>query len=151
MSARGQGRINVKWTIDGIAVIKRTEGEKLILRRAQGSGRLQITAAIDNGGAPMVRSTPWTSRNHEHRVNPGCPAGTRDGTSGKNGQFVACERPRIGGPGFGQLFCTANSKPACRRMRFFCESMRTRNSSLQRHLRLGLTDSIHWPPGFNRG
>lgn len=106
MSACRQGRINVKWTIDGIAVIKRIEGEKLILRRAQGSGRLQITAAIDNGGAPMVRSItmdvaeprpsrePWMSRPVLETEHP------------ENGQFVACERPRIGGPGFGQLFCT---------------------------------------------
>ena len=56
MQAKGAGQLNVNWTVEDIAVIKRVEAGKLILNRAQGSGVLRVTAAIDNGGAKVVQS-----------------------------------------------------------------------------------------------
>ncbi len=56
MQAKEAGKLNVHWTIDDIAVIKQIEPGKLILKRAQGSGSLRVTAAIDNGGAKILQS-----------------------------------------------------------------------------------------------
>jgi hypothetical protein len=56
MQAKCAGRVNVTWTVDDIAVIKRVDGGKLILKRAQGSGILRVTASIDNGGLRTRRT-----------------------------------------------------------------------------------------------
>ncbi len=47
--------LHVSWKVTGIATTYETQGEKIILNRAQGSGRLTITATIDNGGSNMVQ------------------------------------------------------------------------------------------------
>ena len=56
MQAKGAGEVNVNWTVDDVAVIKRIEAGKLILKRAQGNGATRVTASIDNGGAKVVQS-----------------------------------------------------------------------------------------------
>ncbi|MEQ1826545.1 MAG: DUF2341 domain-containing protein [Pirellula sp.] len=56
MQAKDAGEVNIHWTVDDVAVIKRIEGGKLILTRAQGNGVMRVTAAIDNGGAKAVQS-----------------------------------------------------------------------------------------------
>jgi hypothetical protein len=77
MNAKGAGTLNCDWTVSGIAVIKAvvpaswhqrfvpgtsgfaaiTEASpgKLILNRAQNSGKLTVSVAIDNGGAKTAR------------------------------------------------------------------------------------------------
>ena len=56
MLAKGAGQLNYGWTVDGIAVIKQVAAGKLILKRAQNSGSMKISATIDNGGAKTVGS-----------------------------------------------------------------------------------------------
>jgi hypothetical protein len=56
MQAKGVGDVNVQWTVDDVAVIKQIEPGKLILKRAQGTGPMRVTAAMDNGGAKVVQS-----------------------------------------------------------------------------------------------
>jgi hypothetical protein len=56
MQAQGAGDVRVHWTVDDIAVIKRVEAGKLILKRAQGSGTLRVTATIDNGGGKVSKT-----------------------------------------------------------------------------------------------
>jgi hypothetical protein len=56
MRAAGAGRLNFTWTVSGIAVIKQSVPGKLLLTRAQNSGTLTVTAAVNNGGAAVVRS-----------------------------------------------------------------------------------------------
>ena len=51
MKAKGYGELKYDWSISGLAVIKEIKPEKLILERAQNSGKLTITATISNGGA----------------------------------------------------------------------------------------------------
>ncbi len=60
MQAKGAGQFHINWTVDDIAVIKRVEAGKLILKRAQGRGVLRVTAAIDNGGEKVVQSMKIT-------------------------------------------------------------------------------------------
>jgi len=57
MQAKGAGKLNYAWTVSDIAVIKEVAPGKLILRRAQNSGRMTVTAAIHNGGAEVTAAT----------------------------------------------------------------------------------------------
>ncbi len=56
MKAKDAGQLNFHWTVNDIAVMKQIEPGKLILTRAQGSGELQVTASIDNGGAWITQT-----------------------------------------------------------------------------------------------
>lgn len=56
MRAKGASKLNVTWTVRNLATIKEAKSDKLILRRALNSGPLTVTAAIDNGGTPTVKS-----------------------------------------------------------------------------------------------
>ncbi|MGD0092109.1 MAG: DUF2341 domain-containing protein [Planctomycetota bacterium] len=51
MQAKGADKLGYAWTVSDIAVIKEIEPGKLILRRAQNSGRATVSLALDNGGA----------------------------------------------------------------------------------------------------
>jgi len=57
MQAKGAGELKYTWTISDIAVIKEIAPGKLILRRAQNSGRMTVTVAIHNGGAEVTAAT----------------------------------------------------------------------------------------------
>lgn len=56
MEAKGAGALQTKWSVSPFAVIKETAPGRLILKRAQNSGTLTVTATISNGGAPVTRS-----------------------------------------------------------------------------------------------
>ena len=56
MRVKGAGDLKVTWSVGPLAVIKEASPEKLILKRAQNSGKLTVTASISNGGAPVTQS-----------------------------------------------------------------------------------------------
>lgn len=56
LQSKNADKLNVAWTIENVAVIKGIEHESLLLKRAQGSGNLKVTAAIDNGGPKAIQS-----------------------------------------------------------------------------------------------
>ncbi len=56
MQAKGAGDLKVEWNVSGIAVIKEATPAKLILRRAQNSGGMTVTATLSNGGMPVTRT-----------------------------------------------------------------------------------------------
>lgn len=72
MQAKGAGTLHYSWDIAQIAVIKEIVPGKLTLKRAQNSGKLVVTLAVDNGGSPTVQvmeiavrepaSDPWLAR-----------------------------------------------------------------------------------------
>ena len=72
MRAGGAEHLNYTWTVSDIAVIKEIAPGRLILKRAQNSGRLTLTLALDNGGAPTIgtatiqvrepKQDPWVPR-----------------------------------------------------------------------------------------
>ena len=72
MTAKGVGSWQCNWSLEGPAVIRRSEGNRLILQRSQGSGILTIRAKVHNGGAPTMATTtirvvepkhdPWLQR-----------------------------------------------------------------------------------------
>ena len=56
MQAKGAGNLHYTWTVSDIAVIKEMAPGKLILRRAQNSGKMTVTLALNNGGAETVNA-----------------------------------------------------------------------------------------------
>jgi hypothetical protein len=54
MQAKGAGEPKYTWTVSDIAAIKEIAPGKLILRRAQNSGKMTVTVAVDNGGTEMT-------------------------------------------------------------------------------------------------
>ncbi len=98
MQAQGVGAIRVAWTVEDIAVVKRIEADRLVLKRAQGNGRLQITASIDNGGEPTVQTVSidveqpppsqdaWIARPLDAHEQP------------EDNQFIARDRAKRGEP-----------------------------------------------------
>jgi hypothetical protein len=72
MQAKGAGELHYRWSIGGIAAIKQTAPGKLILKRAQNSGAMVVSVAIDNGGQPTHHAAtilvqepahdPWVER-----------------------------------------------------------------------------------------
>lgn len=66
MQARGAGALNHAWTVSGLAVIKRVAPGKLLLDRAQNSGDVIVTAAVDNGGPPTTQTVTIRVREPDH-------------------------------------------------------------------------------------
>jgi hypothetical protein len=74
------GEVNVKWDIAPIAVIKEVKDGKLVLKRAQNSGLMVVTATMENGGQAVTRSVkiavtepaddPWIARASEPDEKP---------------------------------------------------------------------------------
>ena len=91
MQAKGAGTLNVRWTIDDIAVIKQIEPGKLILKRAQGSGTLQVTAAIDNGGAKIVQSITIAVKEPPPSQDEWIPRPLTANEQPEDNQFIARE------------------------------------------------------------
>jgi hypothetical protein len=56
MKEKGVADLTVSWSVGPFAVIQEATPEKLILKRAQNSGKLTVTAKIGNGGAPVTQS-----------------------------------------------------------------------------------------------
>jgi hypothetical protein len=56
MQAKGAGSLNYTWTVSDIAAIWDVTPGKLILRRAQNSGKMAVTLAVNNGGPETVNA-----------------------------------------------------------------------------------------------
>ncbi|MEK0449312.1 MAG: hypothetical protein RL088_1580 [Verrucomicrobiota bacterium] len=54
--AKPAGDVKTEWSAGPFAVIKEFADGKLILKRAQNSGKLTVTATMSNGGAPVSQS-----------------------------------------------------------------------------------------------
>jgi hypothetical protein len=56
MQAKGAGELNYSWDVSGLATIQKAGPGKLTLLRAQNSGKLVVTATVQNGGAKTTQS-----------------------------------------------------------------------------------------------
>ncbi len=102
MQKAGVGTLNYKWSVNGVAVAKKTSHGMLTLTRSQGSGPMNISLTIDNGGTPVSQnvviqvqepaSDPWVERTPAADEKP------------INGQFFA----RDPGTGLGTIFYNGN-------------------------------------------
>lgn len=74
----GVGELDYHWEVSGLATIKDEEPGKLVLRRAQNSGKMTVTLSMTNGGDAVVASAavaiqepeadawvPWVSGDKE--------------------------------------------------------------------------------------
>lgn len=105
MQARNAGTLNFSWTADGVAVLKRVEPDRLILRRAQGSGTLRITAAIENGGAKVTRSIEIAVQEPEPTDDDWVPRPVAADEQPEDNQFVGRDNR-----GFGSLIYSGTLK-----------------------------------------
>ncbi len=72
LQAKGAGDLKIDWSTSPFAVIKELAPGKLVLKRAQNSGTLTVSATISNGGKPVTQSVtlavtepkndPWVAR-----------------------------------------------------------------------------------------
>jgi hypothetical protein len=62
MQSKGAGALKYTWSVSGLAAIKEVVPGKLILKRAQNSGPLRVTLALDNGGAAISQAVTITVR-----------------------------------------------------------------------------------------
>jgi hypothetical protein len=56
MQAKGAGELAYSWDVSGLAAIKKNAQGKLILTRAQNSGKMVVTATVHNGGKAITQS-----------------------------------------------------------------------------------------------
>jgi len=56
MQAKNVGELKYEWKVAGLAVIKEIQPGKLILKRAQNSGNMTVTASISNGGSLITKT-----------------------------------------------------------------------------------------------
>ena len=87
LNAQGAEGMKTEWSVSPFAVIREVTPGKLILKRAQNSGKLTVTATMSNGGTPVSKSVeiavtepksdPWVLRIPDRDEKP------------VNGQFYA--------------------------------------------------------------
>jgi len=68
MQTKGVGTLEYNWTVSDIAVIKEFAPGKLILKRAQNSGTLNVKLTLGNGGAEVAATTTMTVKEPEKDV-----------------------------------------------------------------------------------
>ena len=66
MQPTGAGDLKTEWRVGPFAVIKEITAGKIILKRAQNSGKLTVTATISNGGKPVTQSVVIATTEPEH-------------------------------------------------------------------------------------
>jgi hypothetical protein len=62
MQDAGAGELKYRWEISGLAAIRETRPDRLVLTRAQNSGKLTVTLKLSNGGAEVSVATSITVR-----------------------------------------------------------------------------------------
>lgn len=82
------GELKYAWVTSGVAIAMRTEGDKLVLTRAQGDGELQVRLNVHNGGPAATATTSikirQPSRDQERWVTRPSAAKARP----RDGQFI---------------------------------------------------------------
>jgi hypothetical protein len=56
LQAKGVGELTYSWEVSGLAAIQKNASGKLILTRAQNSGKMVVTATLQNGGQAVSQS-----------------------------------------------------------------------------------------------
>ena len=103
MQAKSAGEVHVTWTVDDVAVIKRIEASKLILKRAQGNGAMRVTASIDNGGASVVQSITISVQEPLRSKDLWISRPLAESEQPEDNQFIPRDGPNRGGVKYGSL------------------------------------------------
>ncbi|ADB18905.1 protein of unknown function DUF303 acetylesterase putative [Pirellula staleyi DSM 6068] len=91
LEQRGVGKFAVRWTLEDVAVIGEPSASKLILKRAQGSGPLRVTATIDNGGAKISETVTIAVTEPPRAEEPWIERQLAAEEAPEDGQFIARE------------------------------------------------------------
>ena len=87
MKAKGAADLKIEWSAGPFAVIKEIAPGRLILKRAQNSGKLIVTATISNGGTPISQTATITVR--EPKYDPWIERVPDPDEKPEDGQFYA--------------------------------------------------------------
>jgi hypothetical protein len=87
MKAKGAADLKIEWSAGPFAIIKEIAPGKLILKRAQNSGKLLVTATISNGGTPVSQTATITVR--EPKYDPWIERVPDPDEKPEDGQFYA--------------------------------------------------------------
>ena len=79
--------LKITWSVSDLAVIKETKADRLILKRAQGSGKMVVTATLSNGGKPSIQTA--TIAVTEPKQDPWIAAVSSKDQQPEDGQFYA--------------------------------------------------------------
>jgi hypothetical protein len=60
MQAKGAGELKYRWAASGLAVVKEIAPGKLLLKRAQNSGTLNVKLVLSNGGEAVSSTATMT-------------------------------------------------------------------------------------------
>jgi hypothetical protein len=106
LKSAGSAELDYQWRVSGAAVIKETTAGSLVLKRAMGSGSVQVTLELSNGGVATSQSAMTLVTEPEHDVwVERIPA---ENERPVDGQFYARDES-----GFGTLFFNGTlDKPA---------------------------------------
>ncbi len=89
MQSAGAGQLNYSWAVDNVAIIQQIEPGKLILKRAQGSGPMQVSVAVDNGGAKTTQSVTIAVTEPPASQEPWVPQPLTANEQPQDNQFIA--------------------------------------------------------------
>ena len=87
MKAKGAADLKIEWSAGPFAIIKEIAPGRLILKRAQNSGKLIVTATISNGGTPVSQTATITVR--EPKYDPWIERVPDPDEKPEDGQFYA--------------------------------------------------------------
>ena len=102
LRALGADQLRVNWALDGVAASREVADRRLLLKRAQGSGVLTVTAMIDNGGTPVIESIPIVVREPQ-QDDPWVPRPLAEEERPEDNQFFPREGSFRDGGGEGRL------------------------------------------------
>ena len=103
LNAAGAGTLNVQWTVENIAVSKEIAADRLVLKRALGSGTLKVTAAMDNGGVKVTQSVAIAVQEPPLEQEPWLPRPLADSERPEDNQFIPREGAGRAEPQVGKL------------------------------------------------
>ncbi|HTN73653.1 MAG TPA: DUF2341 domain-containing protein, partial [Pirellulaceae bacterium] len=103
LQARNASQLNYAWTVEDVATIKQVLPGKLVLKRAQGSGTLRVSVAIDNGGVKVVQSTTIKVQEPPLATDPWVLRPLTTNEQPEDNQFYARDLRDRAGPGEGTL------------------------------------------------
>ena len=103
MQAQGAGKLNTRWVLEDVATLSAEESGRLLLLRAQGSGRLRVTAELDNGGAVVRKSVVIDVQEPPREQEAWVPRPVAESEQPVDGQFIGREALGADGQWWGQL------------------------------------------------
>ena len=105
IQSHGAAELKYKWNVTGLAVIKEIKPGKLILERAQNSGKISVKLTINNGGADVSATTTILVK--EPKQDAWVKRAPAKDEKPEDNQFYACDDKNEG-----TLYCNGTLEKA---------------------------------------